>query len=114
MINILFTKSKNFQKRLHNYLDARKPNDLSKLMVVKKIIFADTISKVVEPVFNSNIDNLNFLEILIGIYGFAVQIYCDFSGYSDMAVGLGLILGINLPINFLKPYTSKSLGIVAT
>lgn len=77
--------------------------------IVKKIIFADTISKVVEPVFNSNIDNLNFLEILIGIYGFTVQIYCDFSGYSDMAVGLGLILGINLPINFLKPYTSKSL-----
>ncbi len=77
--------------------------------IVKKVIFADTISKVVEPVFNSNIDNLNSLEILIGIYGFAVQIYCDFCGYSDMAVGLGLMLGINLPLNFLKPYTSKSL-----
>ena len=76
--------------------------------LTKKVIFADYISKVVEPVFSNKLLNLNSLEIILGIYGFAVQIYCDFSGYTDMAIGLSLLLGINLPINFSRPYLSTS------
>lgn len=77
--------------------------------IVKKVIFADSIAKIVEPVFDSSLSNLNSLEILLGIYGFSVQIYCDFSGYTDMAIGLGLLLGIKLPNNFLNPYTATSI-----
>ena len=76
--------------------------------IVKKVIFADSLAKIVEPVFDSNISDFNFLSLLLGIYGFAVQIYCDFSGYTDMAIGLGLLLGIELPINFANPYSAKS------
>ena len=44
----------------------------------------------------------------MAMYGYAIQIYCDFSGYSDIAIGLALLLGFTLPINFRTPYQSKS------
>jgi D-alanyl-lipoteichoic acid acyltransferase DltB (MBOAT superfamily) len=50
------------------------------------------------------------LEVILASYGFSLQIYCDFSGYTDMAVGLGLILGIRLPRNFNKPYLATSIS----
>ncbi|MEM6262678.1 MAG: MBOAT family O-acyltransferase [Bacteroidota bacterium] len=46
---------------------------------------------------------------LLGVYGYALQIYCDFSGYSDMAIGLGLLMGFRLPENFRSPYKSSSI-----
>ena len=49
------------------------------------------------------------LECLIGTYGYALQIYCDFSGYSDVAIGSALLLGFNFPDNFRTPYQSKNL-----
>ena len=49
------------------------------------------------------------LEILIAVYAFAVQIYCDFSGYSDIAIGVAQLLGFHLPDNFNSPYRSESL-----
>jgi alginate O-acetyltransferase complex protein AlgI len=49
------------------------------------------------------------LETLLAIYGFAAQIYCDFSGYTDMAIGLALLLGFRLPQNFDRPYLATSL-----
>ena len=48
------------------------------------------------------------LENLFGVYGYALQIYCDFSGYSDMAIGIALLLGFRFPINFDSPYKSDS------
>ena len=45
----------------------------------------------------------------MAVYGYALQIYCDFSGYSDMAIGIGLLLGYRLPINFNAPYQSASI-----
>tara|TARA_B100000579_G_C22796934_1_gene837637 strand:+ start:294 stop:1685 length:1392 start_codon:yes stop_codon:yes gene_type:complete len=77
--------------------------------LVKKVVFADYFASIVEPVFSNNLTNLNSLEIILGIYSFAIQIYCDFSGYTDMAISLSLLLGINLPINFSRPYFSKSI-----
>ena len=49
------------------------------------------------------------LELLVGVYGYAVQIYADFSGYTDMAIGLALLLGFRFPLNFDSPYTATSL-----
>lgn len=49
------------------------------------------------------------LETLLGVYGYALQIYCDFSGYSDIAIGLGLLMGFRLPDNFCTPYRSASI-----
>ena len=49
------------------------------------------------------------LENLFGVYGYALQIYCDFSGYTDMAIGIALLLGYKLPVNFNSPYQSASI-----
>ncbi len=48
-------------------------------------------------------------EVLLAIYGYAVQIYCDFSGYTDIAIGCALLLGFRFPENFNAPYTARSL-----
>ena len=53
------------------------------------------------------------LEVLVGVYAYAVQIYADFSGYTDMAIGLALLLGIRFPQNFDSPYTATSAGLLA-
>jgi D-alanyl-lipoteichoic acid acyltransferase DltB (MBOAT superfamily) len=45
----------------------------------------------------------------LAIYGFSMQIYCDFSGYTGMAIGLALLIGVRLPNNFLRPYGAFSL-----
>lgn len=49
------------------------------------------------------------VENLFGIYGYALQIYCDFSGYSDMAIGIALLLGFRFPMNFNSPYKADSI-----
>ena len=49
------------------------------------------------------------LDVVVGIHAYAVQIYCDFSGYSDMAIGIALLLGFTLPVNFNRPYTATSM-----
>ena len=78
------------------------------LGLVKKLIFADQISAAVEPVY-ANVAGLTAWHYLVAIYGFSVQIYCDFSGYTDMAIGLAYLLRIRLPTNFLRPYGAASL-----
>jgi alginate O-acetyltransferase complex protein AlgI len=75
---------------------------------VKKLVFADQIAQQVEIVYAGG-GALTSLDYLLAIYGFSLQIYCDFSGYTDMAVGLAAILGVRLPTNFRHPYTSASI-----
>jgi alginate O-acetyltransferase complex protein AlgI len=77
------------------------------LGLIKKVVFADTLAGPVETIFKSGADP-NAWEYLLGIYGYSVQIYCDFSGYTDMAIGLAYLLRIRLPTNFLRPYTATS------
>ena len=48
-------------------------------------------------------------ENLMAIYGYGLQIYCDFSGYTDIAIGVALIIGFRLPINFYSPYKAASI-----
>ena len=75
----------------------------------KKAVISDYISvNFVDRVFEAPALYSGF-ENLMAVYGYAIQIYCDFSGYSDMAIGLALILGFHLPENFRKPYQAHSI-----
>lgn len=75
----------------------------------KKAVISDYISvNFVERIFD-NPGLYSGVENLFGVYGYALQIYCDFSGYSDMAIGLALLLGFYFPINFNSPYKSDSI-----
>ncbi len=65
-------------------------------------------SAAVDPIFRLPSQH-HGTDTLIGIYAYAIQIYCDFSGYTDMAIGLALLLGFRFPQNFDAPYTSSSL-----
>ena len=74
----------------------------------KKAVISDYISiNFVERIFD-NPALFSGVENLFGIYGYALQIYCDFSGYSDMAIGIALLLGFRFPLNFRSPYKSES------
>ena len=73
----------------------------------KKMFFADNIAPMVNEIFNVPL-GLESFSIIIGAIGFGVQIYCDFSGYSDIAIGAATILGFNIPANFNKPYFATS------
>tara|TARA_B100000579_G_scaffold97671_1_gene77475 strand:+ start:3267 stop:4598 length:1332 start_codon:yes stop_codon:yes gene_type:complete len=75
---------------------------------VKKLFFADTIALVVDPIFEDP-TSMNPKDLLKGYLLFPLQIYFDFSGYVDMALGASIILGISLPINFNKPYLTYSI-----
>jgi alginate O-acetyltransferase complex protein AlgI len=75
----------------------------------KKAVISDYISiNFVDRVFDAP-TLYSGLENLLAVYGYALQIYCDFSGYSDMAIGLALLLGFRFPMNFNSPYQSKSI-----
>lgn len=75
----------------------------------KKAVISDYISlNFVDRVFDNPLLYSGF-ENLMGVFGYAVQIYCDFSGYSDMAIGLALLLGFRFPRNFDSPYKSASI-----
>ena len=75
---------------------------------VKKIFFADSIANFIDPIFE-NPESLSPEDYFKGFLLFPLQIYFDFSGYIDMALGISKILNINLPINFNKPYLSQSI-----
>jgi D-alanyl-lipoteichoic acid acyltransferase DltB (MBOAT superfamily) len=76
--------------------------------LVKKCIFADYLAQYNDLVFG-NPGAYSGPETLFAVYGYAIQIYCDFSGYTDMAIGMGKMMGFDLGINFNKPYQSTSL-----
>jgi len=74
-----------------------------------KIFIADNLAKLVDPVFNS-VGPYHGAEVLLATYAFSFQIYCDFAGYSFMAIGLALSMGIELMENFRRPYLSKNIS----
>jgi alginate O-acetyltransferase complex protein AlgI len=77
--------------------------------LVKKTVIADELARrIVDPVYSEPGAHSSG-EVLLAFYGFAAQIYCDFSGYTDMAIGLALLLGYQLPQNFNRPYLALSL-----
>ena len=75
----------------------------------KKLVIASFLARtIVDPVFAAPSEHSS-LEILVAIYAYAVQIYADFSGYTDMAIGIALLLGFRFPQNFNSPYAATSL-----
>jgi alginate O-acetyltransferase complex protein AlgI len=75
----------------------------------KKVVIANYLaSSIVDEVFAAP-GNHSSLEILIAVYAYAVQIYADFSGYTDIAIGIALLLGFSFPQNFDSPYAATSL-----
>ncbi len=77
--------------------------------LIKKMIISDYLSvNYVDRIFDNPLSYTGF-ENLMAMYGYALQIYSDFSGYTDIAIGLALLLGFRLPINFNSPYKATSL-----
>ena len=77
------------------------------LGLTKKVVFADRIGVAVNAVFSAP-DAYDGISILFAVLGYAMQIYCDFSGYSDMAIGIARIWGFDLGKNFNMPYLAKN------
>ena len=77
--------------------------------LVKKIVFADNLAPIVEQAF-SDPTAVSGWQLLIATYAFAFQIYFDFSGYTDIAIGVARTLGFRFPKNFNHPYTALSIG----
>jgi len=97
--------------RLRALLDARFRLGTAIVLVglTKKLLFADSIAPFVDRAYAGGAA-LNAVDYATAFYGFSVQIYCDFSGYTDMAVGLAMILKIRLPTNFRRPYSAASVA----
>ncbi|MBQ0010687.1 MAG: MBOAT family protein, partial [Ruminococcus sp.] len=74
----------------------------------KKIVVADLLAGYVNAVYN-NVNEATALSVVIATVLFAVQIYCDFSGYTDIAIGCARMMGIRLMQNFNRPYTARSI-----
>jgi len=77
----------------------------------KKIIISSYLASIADPIFANLNNNLitSTLDSWLALIAFSLQIYYDFSGYTDMAIGLGLFFGIKLPINFFSPYKATSI-----
>jgi alginate O-acetyltransferase complex protein AlgI len=81
------------------------------LGLFKKVILADNIGTYADPVFDAAADGfgISFFNSWSGALAYTFQLYFDFSGYCDMAIGLGLLFGIHLPLNFYSPYKATSI-----
>jgi D-alanyl-lipoteichoic acid acyltransferase DltB (MBOAT superfamily) len=92
--------------------NSQRVSDGIKLMMwgfFKKVVIADRLAVLVNQVYN-NSENYEGIPLLLATYFFAFQIYCDFSGYSDIAIGAAKVLGFDLMKNFDRPYYSKSIS----
>ena len=107
-------RAKDFVPQIHRPLDitpALLGEGLFLVMcgLIKKVVISDYISvNFVDRIFDNPMLYTGF-ENLMGVYGYTLQIYCDFSGYSDMAIGIALLMGYRFKINFDSPYKSGSI-----
>ena len=76
----------------------------------KKVLIANNIGLLWDQILNTPINNLSIIGAWLGAISFGLQLYFDFSGYSDMAIGLGRMLGFRFPENFNYPYIAKSVS----
>lgn len=105
-------KARSFLPQLNILHKIKKENiytgiQLFLLGLTKKVVFADRIGVAVDAVFSAP-QAYNGISILFAVLGYAMQIYCDFSGYSDMAIGIARIWGFDLGKNFNMPYLAKN------
>jgi D-alanyl-lipoteichoic acid acyltransferase DltB (MBOAT superfamily) len=77
--------------------------------LAKKVVLADPLGKFADPGF-AHPESLAQVSAVVTVLAYTMQLYFDFSGYSDMAVGLGLFFGVQLPWNFLSPYKARNIS----
>ncbi|MEI8280034.1 MAG: MBOAT family O-acyltransferase [Bacteroidota bacterium] len=77
--------------------------------LAKKVLIANVMGAAADVIFNSQPNDLGTITAWLGALSYTFQIYFDFSGYSDMAIGLGLMMGFHFPENFNNPYTAVSI-----
>ena len=90
-------------------VDASRAFFLIFLGLFKKVVIANFLGTQIVDIVFANPKQHTSLEVLVSVYAYAIQIYADFSGYTDMAIGLALLLGFRFPQNFDAPYTAVSL-----
>lgn len=78
--------------------------------LAKKVLIANVMAEQADLIFNNDLANLSTPNAWLGILAYTFQIYFDFSGYSDMAIGLGRMIGFKFPENFNSPYVSQSIS----
>lgn len=96
-------------RRILNWDNISKGISVFAIGLSKKVLLADNFGKIVDFGF-ANISSLNSFESLLAVLGYTFQIYFDFSGYCDMAVGVALAFNISLPQNFNSPYRALSIS----
>lgn len=94
-----FSKISNFHRGLSMFV----------IGLGKKVIIADAIARIINPLFE-NVSDLSTPLAWIAILGYTFQLYFDFSGYSDMAIGLGRLFGLRFPQNFNSPYKARNIS----
>ena len=94
----------------HVWDTARVKSGLLQMMqgFFKKVVIADRLAMVVDPAY-ANLSNQSSLNLIMASIFYSFQIYCDFSGYSDIAIGASKVMGFKLMNNFNAPYTAKSI-----
>ncbi|TXT33996.1 MAG: membrane bound O-acyl transferase MBOAT family protein, partial [Chitinophagaceae bacterium] len=97
------------QKRVFKYSQAVEGCRLILFGMFKKVVIADSISIFVDTMFN-DYSNFNAFSLILATIGFSFQIYCDFSGYSDIALGTAKLFGFELLSNFKFPYFSRNVA----
>ncbi len=91
-----------YEQRLHGFYRLC-------LGLAKKVLIANQLAVYAEPVFTGDLTGINSYTAWMGILAFTFQLYFDFSGYSDMGLGIAQMLGFKLPENFNNPYTASSI-----
>jgi alginate O-acetyltransferase complex protein AlgI len=102
-----FALAQNYRPRLENFVIG-----FAFLVIglAKKILVADSVAPVANDAFDNHLSlGIGIGHAWVGVLAYAFQIYFDFSGYSDMAVGLSLLVGVQLPYNFNSPYKARSI-----
>lgn len=98
-----------YEKKYFDYARVLSGLKLMGWGLFKKAVIADRLAVISDQVFN-NSQQYQSIVILIGILSFTFQIFCDFSGYSDMAIGAARVMGYNLMLNFRRPYAASSIS----
>ncbi|MBZ7964780.1 MBOAT family O-acyltransferase [Campylobacter sp. 2457A] len=104
-------RSSFFFEQSHRKREFKNENLIITLLIfgiVKKVLIANYLGNYAEHILDFP-QSYNFIQLLSAIYAYAIQIYCDFSGYIDLVCAFALMLGFNLPPNFNMPYLSKNL-----
>lgn len=97
------------EKHYFNYSDVSSGLKLMLWGLFKKVVIADRLAIGVDEVYN-NLDSYSGVALMVATAFFAIQIYCDFSGYSDIALGAARVMGFKLMLNFNRPYASRSIS----